>query len=194
MIPCRGILANRHIGNIGGCPICSSSCEDIKHVLFSCERAIEVWKGIGVWDKIDEVRQLDRSGSVIVEEIIKQGGRLTHLDNVGFAELVLTAGWFIWWERRKKVHDEIVQSPGRSALSIIVLSRNYMIGARKPKAKQREGWKTPEEGKLKINVDAAFDENNGKGAIGVIIRDCNGQFVAGSQRFIAHIVDAPMAT
>jgi hypothetical protein len=69
-----------------------------------------------------------------------------------------------------------------------------MIGARKPKAKQREGWKKPEEGKLKINVDAAFDENNGKGATGVIIRDCNGQFVAGSQRFIAHIVDAPMAT
>jgi hypothetical protein len=55
-----------------------------------------------------------------------------------------------------------------------------MIAARKPKAKQRDGWKKPEEGKLNINVDAAFDENTGKGATGVIIIDCNGQFIAGS--------------
>jgi hypothetical protein len=117
---------------------------------------------------------------VVVEEIIKRGGHLTHLDNVGFAELVLTAGWFISWERRKKVHDQAVQPPGRSGLSIIVLSKNYMIAARKPKAKQRDGWKKPEEGKLNINVDAAFDENTGKGATGVIIIDYNGQFIAGS--------------
>jgi hypothetical protein len=39
MIPCRGVLANRHIGNDGSCPLCSSGCEDIKHVLFTCERA-----------------------------------------------------------------------------------------------------------------------------------------------------------
>jgi hypothetical protein len=26
MIPCRGVLANRHIGNQGGYPICMSRC------------------------------------------------------------------------------------------------------------------------------------------------------------------------
>jgi hypothetical protein len=35
MIPFWGVLANRHIGNQGGCPICRVGCEDIKHMLFT---------------------------------------------------------------------------------------------------------------------------------------------------------------
>jgi hypothetical protein len=65
---------------------------------------------------------IDRPGSVVVEEIIRRGGRLVSED-IGFAELVLTAGWYIWWERRKNVYGEYVQTPFRSALSIIVLSK-----------------------------------------------------------------------
>lgn len=38
-IPCRAVLANRHIGNIGGCPMCESAAEDIKHLLFTYEIA-----------------------------------------------------------------------------------------------------------------------------------------------------------
>jgi len=47
----------------------------------------------------------DHSGSVIMEEIIRRNQMLTHLDNVGFAELILTGGWYLWWERRLKVHQ-----------------------------------------------------------------------------------------
>jgi hypothetical protein len=48
MIPCRGVLANQHIGNQGGCPICFKGCEDINHVLFLCDRAREVWRCLGI--------------------------------------------------------------------------------------------------------------------------------------------------
>jgi hypothetical protein len=77
MIPCRGVLANRHMGNQNGCPICFQSCEDIKHALFLCDRAREVWRCLGIWGKIEELTSVDRSGSVVVEEIIRRGGRLT---------------------------------------------------------------------------------------------------------------------
>jgi hypothetical protein len=42
ILPCYGILANRHVPISGQCPRCSIHCEDIKHVLFECEHAIEV--------------------------------------------------------------------------------------------------------------------------------------------------------
>ena len=38
----------------------------------------------------------------------------------------------------------------------------------------RQGWKKPPEGKLMVNVDAAFDTGTGSGSTGVIIRDDNG--------------------
>lgn len=37
------------------------------------------------------------------------------------------------------------------------------------KAKIREGWKKPLEGKLKINVDVSFDVDSGRGSTGVTI-------------------------
>jgi ribonuclease HI len=44
-----------------------------------------------------------------------------------------------------------------------------------------------------FNVDAAFDIDSGREAIGVIIRDYTGQFVAARNMFSPHVVDAPMA-
>jgi hypothetical protein len=60
MIPCREILANRHVGNQSGCPMCMARCEDIKHMLFSCERAKEVWRCLQVQDRIKEILETDR--------------------------------------------------------------------------------------------------------------------------------------
>ena len=91
---------------------------------FSSSRAREVWRCTSIWNKIEELLDTDRSGSVVLEEIIRRGGRLTSHDDFGFAELVLTVGWYIWWERRHKVHREKIQTPFRLAMSITVLYRN----------------------------------------------------------------------
>ena len=72
-IPCMAVLANRHISNIGGCPVCKNGVEDIKHVIFTCDRAKAVWSSLRVWEKILEVIRTDRSGSVIVEEVLRRG-------------------------------------------------------------------------------------------------------------------------
>ena len=125
----------------------------------------------------------DHSGSVIMEEIIRRNQMLTHLDNVGFAELILTGGWYLWWERRPKVHGEEVQGFARSAMSIMVLTLNYK-NATKKEVQVKEGWKKPAENYVKLNVDASFSEATGTGATGAIIRDHTGQAIALAQRFL----------
>ena len=134
----------------------------------------------------------DHSGSVIMQEIIRRNQMLTHLDNVGFAELILTGGWYLWWERRLKVHGEEVQGFARSAMSIMVLTLNYK-NATKKEVQVKEGWKKPAENYVKLNVDASFSEATGTGATGAIIRDHTGQAIALAQRFLQHVGDAPMA-
>ena len=102
------VLANRHISNIGGCPVCKNGAEDIKYVIFTCDRAKAVWSSLGVWEKILEVIGTDRSRSVIIEEVLRRGETVDHL-GVGFSELILTGGWYLWWERRQLVHGENIQ-------------------------------------------------------------------------------------
>jgi hypothetical protein len=73
LMPCRAILANRHIGTQGGCQVCQNGAEDVKHLIFTCDRARAVWRSIGIWEKLNELIGTDRSGSVILEEVIRRG-------------------------------------------------------------------------------------------------------------------------
>lgn len=134
--------------------------------------------------------QVDHSGSVILAGMICSSEIAVGL-NVGLAELVLTRGWYLWWERSQATHGEPVQRPSRSAVSIIALTSNYNR-SQKRVAVVREGWRKPPEGKLMLNVDAAFCEDQGCGSTGAIIRDANGGFIAAVQSFLPHNVDVPM--
>jgi hypothetical protein len=40
---CYGVLANRHAPISSQCSRCTIYCEDIKHVLFGCVHAKEIW-------------------------------------------------------------------------------------------------------------------------------------------------------
>ena len=47
-LPCRVVLANRHVGGSVGCLVCNNGAEDVKHMLFTCDRAREVWNEHGI--------------------------------------------------------------------------------------------------------------------------------------------------
>lgn len=95
-IPCKGILANRHIDNSSSCPACHDGCEDIKHLLFTCTRGRDIWQRLGIWHKIERVLGTDLSVLVLMADIINMSRPLEKLNRVGLAELILTGGWFIW--------------------------------------------------------------------------------------------------
>jgi hypothetical protein len=43
--------------------------EDVKHLLFECDMARELWSSLGISDVIGEAIQVDRSGSVVLEHL-----------------------------------------------------------------------------------------------------------------------------
>ena len=129
MITCKAILANRHIIPNGGCPVCQKGAEDVKHKIFSCDRARAVWSLIGVWEKVSHLLDTDQSGSIVLEEIIHRGEEILGLE-IGLAELILTGGWYLWWEMPQLTHGEKVQLPSRSGLAILSLVKIYKMAAK----------------------------------------------------------------
>jgi len=155
-------------------------------MIFTCDRAKAVWSSIGLGQKIADLLIVDRSGSIVLEEVIR-GEELVQGLDVGLAELILTGGWFLWWERRQIVHGESVQRPARSGLSIVSLTKNYKQAAGMV-TQIRQGWRKPPEDFLMVNVDASYDENRDSGSTGVIIRDCSGDMIVAASRYIPQLM------
>jgi ribonuclease HI len=44
-----------------------------------------------------------------------------------------------------------------------------------------------------INVDGSFRKVDGRGGTGVVIRDSNSSFIAGSYAYVEHMIDPPTA-
>ena len=161
-------------------------------MLFTCPRAKDVWCQLGLWQRLEEILIEDRSGSVLLQEILRRGDPAPNFGGVGFAEAILTGSWYIWWERRQKAHGEALWPTHPTALAVAALATNYML-AQRTCSKIRKGWSKPPEGKLMINVDASFDSDTGSGSTGVVIRDATGECVAASCCHLPHVTDAAMA-
>jgi ribonuclease HI len=128
----------------------------------------------------------------VVAEIIKGSKRVETLNHVGLAELILTARWYMWWERRKLTHGDTVQNLARSVVPIATLASNYQRAAKKT-TKVRVGRIKPPENSLMLNVDASYNKDRSTGSTGAVIRDSNGHFIAADAKYFEHVLDAPMA-
>ena len=76
----------------GGCPVYRSGSKNIKHIVFTCDRAKLVCQSLGVWENILEIL----NGSVILEEILRKGGNAPKIDGIGISELIDTCRWYVW--------------------------------------------------------------------------------------------------
>jgi hypothetical protein len=94
------ILVDRHIKVAPQCPICKLGPEDINHLMFSCVKAKEVWIELGSMSEIEQALCADRSGSVVLEHILRSPNKaVTHLQQVNSHEIIAAASWYIWWQR-----------------------------------------------------------------------------------------------
>jgi hypothetical protein len=96
-----------------------TEAEDIRHMLFGCSRAMEIWEGLGLSDFITACSRLDRSGSTVLEELLCSStpGGIPH--NIEFVvETTMITCWYLWWSRRHIKNKEPVPSPERSIMNI----------------------------------------------------------------------------
>jgi ribonuclease HI len=194
-IPCFCVLANRHIGNVSQCPICQVGAEDIKHAIFSCERAKAVWSALGIWNSISDALLVDRSGATVLEFLLcDQALQKTYMNQFELPELIATASWYIWWQRRMHVRGEEVQSPVRTGPSIHALTLNFTRAMAKPVTGPRVNtWPSVLAAQQVLNVDASFREEDSTGSCGAIIRDHRGNFIAASTSRLEHVPDVVSA-
>ena len=173
--------------------MCARGCEDIKHALFTCPRASEIWRCLKLDGFVEEASNVDRAGSSVLDHILCMPTRGSLLPEVSAQTLILVGIWYIWWERRQLVHGEEVQSPARSALSISALAANYTHARKKETWVNKERWIKPMEGCVKLNVDAAFHAETPNGAVGAVLRDDRGGFIAASNGKLEHVTDVATA-
>uniref|UniRef100_A0ACD5XCK5 Uncharacterized protein n=1 Tax=Avena sativa TaxID=4498 RepID=A0ACD5XCK5_AVESA len=122
--------------------------------MFTCKRAREVWKSLGLDDLIRQAAAFENSRSVVLQNIFRSLRRNSPvLGQLGLHETIVVAGWFIRWQRKQAVRGEHVPSPSSSAFSINGLTLNF---------RSVRGDSTPHENNkpppksYKLNVDALF--------------------------------------
>jgi hypothetical protein len=137
-IPCRVVLANRHVPVSGQCPLCEVGAEDIKHVLFQCNRAKTIWCQLGLAELIEKACIVDHAGQVALEYLLCEDNQFpTILGQSKIPYLVAITYWYLWWERIQITHGECVKEPARSALAIGALYSNFTLAnSAKPRMKK----------------------------------------------------------
>ena len=87
----------------------------------------------------------------------------------------------------------VKHSSHQSAMSIGALVTNYWRAGKRPIERKKKAWSCPAEGIIKINVDIAYDVDEGKGGMGAVARDNKGKFMIACCKEIHFVADSFMA-
>jgi hypothetical protein len=78
-------------------------------------------------------------------------------------------------------------------MAIGVLATNYWRAKRNPLSGKKSLGHAPTEGTIKINADAAFHVDQGKGSLAAVARDFKGKFLCASCKELPFMADPFMA-
>jgi ribonuclease HI len=100
----------------------------------------------------------------------------------------------LWQARNEARENEKLADPRTVAMRTIAAVEEWQIVHQKAPvaavAKPMEHWLPPDVGWSKINADGSYQEAEGHGGGGVVIRDHHGSFVSGACHFFSHLIDA----
>jgi hypothetical protein len=156
LLPLKSILVNRHIGHSGQCPICLLGPEDISHLLFTCPAAQGLWSALGLTDIVQQAVQVDRAGSAVLEFLVRDHNQaMPAIPSIKLSEVIVTSCWYLWWIRRRRVHNEDVPPLFKCKMSILSIVTN---AAKPPRSTGSidSRWIKPGPRQVKLNVDASL--------------------------------------
>ncbi|KAM1173720.1 hypothetical protein FF1_026374 [Malus domestica] len=108
--------------------------------------------------------------------------KLAHDSSKLTFDLVLTTIWSIWRARNDLLWKGTISHPRDVALRAeewMLAFRHYHSPSKMVSMQTIQKWYPSDIGFLKCNFDGAWDERSRKCGVGVIIRNCSGEFLAG---------------
>ncbi|KAK8559320.1 hypothetical protein V6N12_042599 [Hibiscus sabdariffa] len=146
--------------------------ETMTHVFRDCAKAKEILTASDIPFMIR-----DSTSDGIKDWILEAK---TSLDNAGFTNFMVVL-WGIWNSRNSKVFDNETCSARATAEKAKALNAGNIDRSGRGLARLR---KKPGPRVIKINVNGAYNETTGRGAIGIIARDWNGDIQASGAKMI----------
>ncbi|MBA0550910.1 hypothetical protein Golob_021819, partial [Gossypium lobatum] len=165
-IPTWVNLHYRRLQSQTTCSGCGSAAETTNHIFRECPVAMKVWEELS-FSELFQVPYM---------EFFQWLTWVFEQNTPTSRRVFCCALWAIWGERNKRVHERI----NRSGKEIAGFIRRYIselngIEERVPKVtKGGRKWKHPPGQFVKVNFDAAFDENAKQSAVGIMARDSEG--------------------
>lgn len=160
-IPCNGVLANRHMQPSSQCPLCKADCESIRRTFFLCPRVKEILSYLGLEEFIVHICEREDQGSSVLEALLRDRlAKSPLIPETDRNDQLVTAIWYVWWQRRQATHGELIQSPVRTAHAISTLALNYARARKKKAGIVRHGWMKPREDYVKLNVGNGLNGSN----------------------------------
>jgi hypothetical protein len=110
-------------------------------------------------DVIEEALVVDKARSAVLEFLLSGHDQKFPNFDMGLAETIAVACWYMWWIRRRRVRNEEVPSIGRCRLSILSITANAAKASKSTGTQMEVKWTSPAPRQLKLNVDASFHED-----------------------------------
>ncbi|XP_020694687.1 uncharacterized protein LOC110108400 [Dendrobium catenatum] len=174
-IPTNDFLMYRRIINFNGCPRGCEDIEDANHLTVKCSFMNKIIILLNNWGyDIPDLNNLDNCFNWLSK---------ASTSNPFIANIYCFAVFFSWKSTNKRVHgleEDSISSIAGNAVSFASLSFSQDLNSVNWVSNQQllfqNTWKPPPTKWIKLNVDAALNNNYSAG-IGGVIRDCKGRFL-----------------
>lgn len=185
-LPAKAVLHKRHIEPVPNCDLCGAAEESIAHILMECTAA-----------RCFRARTRTLTGAKVPRLHSHTWARdLTdpRCCSEKDAAIFLCGMWSLWMARNKRRHGE-ASIPMKKAVEWTIDTAFDLWQIAHP-IKQKglpravQTWRPPPPGWTKCNSDAAFVEEEGRGATGVVLRDQDGRACGGRARWYDHCLHA----
>lgn len=191
ILPTKDNLKKRGIVQESWCLFCCSEFETIKHILWDCPSATDVWGACG-----RKVQKSTGEGNFFIDVMEGMMERCT----IEELELHAVIARKIWLRRNTVVYGGVFSHPNvliQEAVSslneyreantmeaMVVLNREPVIPIK---------WQAPPPGVYKVNWDVAIDSTNRRMGIGIIVRDSLGRVEAARSQTICAVQEPVFA-
>lgn len=96
------------------------------HFLFYYVCAKDLWSILGILQTIEDAKEVDHSGSEILEHLILAEDRPVPLKpNLEVKHIVAVGSWYLWWIRCQLTHNEKPPPPTRWPMSVLAKTNNF---------------------------------------------------------------------